>query len=60
MALSNLDRVNKGLDLLRKGLLPIIEKEMKAEYKQYWDTEAFDSFPEGHHSRNRCRQWQRR
>lgn len=52
MALSNLDRVNKGLDLLRKGLLPFIEKEMKAEYKQYWDSEAIDSFPEGHHSRN--------
>jgi predicted AAA+ superfamily ATPase len=52
MALSNLDRVNKGLDLLRKGLLPFIEKEMKAEYKQYWDSEAIASFPEGHHSRN--------
>ncbi|MEJ7737024.1 MAG: DUF499 domain-containing protein [Chitinophagaceae bacterium] len=52
MALSNLDRVNKGLDLLRKGLLHFIEKEMKAEYKQYWDAEAVDSFPEGHHSRN--------
>lgn len=52
MALSNLDRVNKGLDLLRKGLLPYVEREMKAEYKQYWDAEAIDSFPEGHHSRN--------
>jgi len=29
MALSNLDRVNKGLDLLRKGLMPFVEKEMK-------------------------------
>ena len=52
MALSNLDRVNKGLDLLRKGLLPYVEREMKAEYKQYWDAEAIDSFPDGHHARN--------
>lgn len=52
MALSNLDRVNKGLDLLRQGLLPYVEREMKAEYKKYWDAEAIDSFPEGHHSRN--------
>ena len=47
MALSNLDRVNKGLDLLRKGLLPFVEKGMKSEYKQHWEAEAIDSFPEG-------------
>lgn len=52
MALSNLDRVNKGLDLLRKGLLPYVEKEMKEEYQEYWEMEAIDSFPEGHYSRN--------
>ena len=51
MALSNLDRVNKGLELLRKGLGPFIEREMKAEYKSYWEAEAIDCFPEGHHSR---------
>ncbi|MDJ1466189.1 DUF499 domain-containing protein [Xanthocytophaga flava] len=52
MALSNLDRVNKGLDLLHKGLLPYIIKEMKAEYQNYWEMEAAECFPEGHHSRN--------
>ena len=52
MALSNLDRVNKGLDLLRKGLLPYVEKEMKAEYQNYWEMEAQECFPDGHHSRN--------
>ncbi len=52
MALSNLDRVNKGLELLRKGLLPYVEREMKAEYQKFWEMEAIDSFPEGHHSRN--------
>ncbi len=51
MALSNLDRVNKGLDLLRKGLRPYVEREMKAEYQNYWESEAIDSFPENHHSR---------
>ena len=52
MALSNLDRVNKGLDLLRKGLLPYVEKEMKAEYKQYWDMEAVEGFPSGYYAKN--------
>lgn len=52
MALSNLDRVNKGLDLLRKGLLPYVEKEMKEEYQKFWEMEATDCFPEGHHSRS--------
>lgn len=52
MALSNIDRVNKGLDLLRRGLIPYVEKEMKSEYKKFWEMEAIDSFPEGHHSRN--------
>ncbi len=54
MALSNLDRVNKGLDLLRKGLFPYVEKEMKAEYKQYWDMEAAESFPAGHYAKNQA------
>lgn len=58
MALSNLDRVNKGLDLLRKGLLPYVSREMKAEHKQYWDAKAADSFPEGHQARNlRPEEW---
>ena len=51
MALSNLDRVNKGLELLHKGLLPYIERELKSEYKSYWESEAIDCFPDGHHSR---------
>lgn len=51
MALSNLDRVNKGLELLRKGLLLYIERELKSEYKSYWESEAIDCFPDGHHSR---------
>ncbi|MBW7891560.1 MAG: ATP-binding protein, partial [Chitinophagaceae bacterium] len=52
MALSNLDRVNKGLELLRKGLFPYVVGEMQTEYDTYWDMEAAESFPEGHHARN--------
>ena len=52
MALSNLDRVNKGLELLRKGLFPYVEKEMKSEHQKFWELEAIESFPEGHHSRH--------
>lgn len=52
MALSNLDRVNKGLELLRKGLLLYVEKEMKTEYQKFWEMQAVESFPESHHSRN--------
>lgn len=52
MALSNLDRVNKGLELLSKGLFPYVEKEMRGEYKQYWDMEAAESFPAGHYAKN--------
>lgn len=52
MALSNLDRVNKGLDLLRSGLLPFVIKEMKEGHKSYWQEAAVLSFPEGHPSRD--------
>ncbi len=52
MALSNLDRVNKGLDLLRKGLFPFVIREIKEVHKAYWQEAAAISFPEDHHSRN--------
>ncbi|MBK8877301.1 MAG: DUF499 domain-containing protein [Haliscomenobacter sp.] len=51
MALSNLDRVNKGLELLRKGLYPYVIREMKEVHKAYWLEAASSSFPEDHHSR---------
>jgi predicted AAA+ superfamily ATPase len=52
MALSNLDRVNKGLELLRTGLHPFVLREMKAVHKSYWQEEAVKSFPDAHHSRD--------
>lgn len=32
MALSNSERIGKGLDLLRVGLVPFVERELQAEY----------------------------
>ncbi|MDN3687236.1 Swt1 family HEPN domain-containing protein [Cyclobacterium jeungdonense] len=52
MALSNLDRVNKGLELLRSGLFPYIVRELKEVNKAYWQEAAVSSFPEDHHSRD--------
>lgn len=36
MAVTNHERVGRALDLLRKGLLPYVEREMKAVYKDQW------------------------
>jgi predicted AAA+ superfamily ATPase len=40
MATTNQERVGKALDLLRDGLRPFIEREMKAQYQQAWFEEA--------------------
>lgn len=50
MALSNLERVNKGLELLRKGLHPYVIRELKQSFKVNWEEEAINSFPPGHHA----------
>lgn len=36
MAISNQERVGKALDLLRAGLAPFVEREMKAQHAQLW------------------------
>ena len=36
MALSNQERVRKGLELLTPGLFPFVEREMKAQYADDW------------------------
>ena len=48
MALSNLDKVNKGLELLAKGLQPFVIRELKDVYKSFWQEKAVASFPTGH------------
>lgn len=40
MAKTNHERVGKGLDLLKEGLAPFVEREMKARYGAYWLEEA--------------------
>ncbi len=40
MALTNYDRVGKALELLKKGLIPFVEREMKAAFAANWKTVA--------------------
>src|SRR6266849_4875396 len=46
MATSNHEHVGRAMDLLKKGLLPFIEREMKAVYKNEWVDRARYSVPE--------------
>ena len=43
MALSNHERVGKTLDLLKEGLRPFVEREMKAQHAQLWFEQAKES-----------------
>ena len=40
MAISNHERVGKALDLLKGGLRPFIERELKAQYGEKWTVEV--------------------
>jgi len=40
MAISNHDRVGKALDLLKTGLAPFVERELKAQHAQGWFEEV--------------------
>ena len=46
MAKTNRDRVGEGLELLNKGLVPFIEREMKAVHGEKWKDQAAQSFAE--------------
>jgi hypothetical protein len=45
MAITNSERVGKALDLLKDGLRPYVERELKATYKNRWLETAKPSFP---------------
>ena len=45
MAITNHERVGKGLDLLKEGLYPFVERELQAQYGRYWITKATESWP---------------
>ena len=40
MAMTNYERVGKGLELLRDGLRPYVERELQARYGDRWNAEA--------------------
>jgi predicted AAA+ superfamily ATPase len=46
MATTNYDRVTKVMDLLKTGLQPFVEREMKAQHSQLWLQEARASVAE--------------
>jgi len=46
MAITNSERVGKALDLLKDGLRPYVERELKATYKDRWIETARPSFPD--------------
>ena len=36
MAITNLERIGRGLDLLARGLRPFVEREMKSSAGDHW------------------------
>ena len=46
MAITNQDRVGKALDLLKAGLRPFIERELKAQHGKYWITAVTSNWRE--------------
>lgn len=46
MAITNTERVGRGLEQLKAGLGPFVERELKATYKERWRDVAMPSFPD--------------
>jgi len=40
MAITNYERVGKALELLKEGLIPFVERELKSQHAQQWIEEA--------------------
>src|ERR1700693_6117043 len=45
MAITNHERIGKMLDLLRAGLVPFVERELKSQYEQQWFEQLKASLP---------------
>ncbi|HOI38950.1 MAG TPA: Swt1 family HEPN domain-containing protein, partial [Bacillota bacterium] len=45
MAVTNHERVGEALDLLKDGLAPFVQRELRARYGKYWITQATASWP---------------
>ena len=48
MAITNQERIGKAMELLKEGLQPFVEREMKAQHAQRWFEEARDSVSDTH------------
>jgi predicted AAA+ superfamily ATPase len=48
MSISNRERVGRGLDILREGLYPFIEREMKTIHGDRWLTVALNCLPDNY------------
>jgi hypothetical protein len=48
MAISNAERIGKGLELLKQGLTSFVEREMQAAHGDSWPAVAFSSLRETH------------
>ena len=46
MALTNHERIGKALELLKEGLVPFVERELKAQHAQLWFEQAKASVSE--------------
>jgi predicted AAA+ superfamily ATPase len=46
MAISNIERIGKGLQILRLGLAPYIQRELKSIYKDRWWASGVEAFLE--------------
>lgn len=51
MALTGLDRVNKGLEALRQGLGPFVARELAVALGSHWEVSAVSALPTTHHAR---------
>lgn len=40
MAITNKERVGRALDILREGLHPFVEREMRSAYNEHWENHA--------------------
>lgn len=40
MAITNKERVGRALDILREGLYPFVEREMRSAYNEHWENHA--------------------
>ena len=46
MAITNHERIGKALELLKKGLVPFVERELKQQYAQLWFEKAKEAVSE--------------